>query len=135
MAEPIIHEHILPFINLNAKGWICVVQAYNVGLIKSRQDHISEVSPDAMCDIECSTVGLQSTDESSLAMGVRKLSQFLSDVTDEVENLQDNLQGTVFNFMATMEYKHKSELTTGPEDSFGNSEGRQSRGTQPVNGG
>jgi hypothetical protein len=115
MAEPIIHENTLPFINLNAKGWICVVQAYNVGLIKSRQDHISAISPDAMCVIECSTVGLQSTDESSLAIVVRKLSQFLSDVTDEVENVQDNPQGTVFNFMPTMEYKHKSDLKTQQE--------------------
>jgi hypothetical protein len=59
-----------------------------VGLVKSRTDHISVVSPDAVCVLECTTIGLANNDESKLAGDIKKLSKFLS-TTDEMVEYQD----------------------------------------------
>jgi hypothetical protein len=74
-AEPIIHNNVIPFIGTSTKGYIIVVQAFRVGLIKSRDDYISSVSPDPVCVVECKLTGLQVQDESRLAVDVRKLTK------------------------------------------------------------
>jgi hypothetical protein len=89
-AEPIIHVNVIPFLKTNTKGFISVVQAFNVGLVKSRDDIISSVSPDAVFVLECKTVGLAIDDESRLASDVRKLTAFLSSSTEFAEKVQDN---------------------------------------------
>jgi hypothetical protein len=86
-----------------------VMQAFNVGVVKSRDDHVSAVSPDAVCVLECTTVGLASENERPLALGVRKLAEFLSTNPHLVEEVTNSPAGVVFNFMATMELKQKSE--------------------------
>jgi hypothetical protein len=58
MAEPMRHENVLPFIKTNTNGLIHVVQAFQVGLVNSREDNISAGPPDAVCVMECTTVGL-----------------------------------------------------------------------------
>jgi hypothetical protein len=118
LAEPLIHDSILPFIKAHSKGSTCVVQAFHLGLVKSREDHVSAVSPDAICVVECSTAVLRGDDDSTLASYVRKLFGFLSTITDNdnVESLAKNSDGfVVFNVVATMEYKHKSETVTQQE--------------------
>jgi hypothetical protein len=92
-----------------------VVQAFNVGLVKSRDDHVSAVFPDAVCVLECRTVGLASEDERPLAGGVRKLAEFLSTNQHSAEEVTNSSAGVVFNFMATMEFMHKSETATQQE--------------------
>jgi hypothetical protein len=67
------------------------------------------------CVFECSNVRLASSDERRLACNTRKLSAFLSTLTEQVEKIQDSCDGTVFSFVATMEYKHKSEVVTQQE--------------------
>jgi hypothetical protein len=111
-AEPLIHDNVIPFIETNTKGFIIVVQAFRVGLIKSRDDYISSVSPDAVCVVQCKLTGLTADEESRLASDVRKLYSFVSTNVDLAETILDNEEGIVFNFMATMEYKHKSEPAT-----------------------
>jgi hypothetical protein len=114
VAEPKIHANVLPFIETNTKGLVHVVQTFGVGLVKSRDDHISANSPDAVCALECSTVGLAANDEFKLVRDVRKLCSFLSTTNGLVERKDEN-DDDVFNFMATMEYKHKSETATQQE--------------------
>jgi hypothetical protein len=53
--------------------------------------------------------------ESKLAGDIKKLSKFLSTTDEMVEKVHDNPDGAVFHFMATMEYKHKSESATQQE--------------------
>jgi hypothetical protein len=115
MAEPMIHQNVIPFIQTNTKGLIHVIQAFQVGLVKSREDHVSAVSPDAVCVMGCTTVGLADDDDSKLANHVRKLSRYLTTRTEGVEKVCDDSSGVVFNFMATLEYKHKSEARTQQE--------------------
>lgn len=115
MAEPLIHENVVAFIKTHSREMITVVQAFNIGLVKCRDDHVSAVSPDAICVLECSTVPLATDDESQLASDVKKLSEFLSTSCEDnnlVEELQRGADGIVHNFMSTMEYKHKSEAPT-----------------------
>jgi hypothetical protein len=68
-------------------GLIHVVQAFQVGLVRSREDDISAVSPDAVCVMECTTVGLVEDDDSRLACHVSKLSQYLTELTKAVEKV------------------------------------------------
>jgi hypothetical protein len=89
-AEPIIHDNVILFIQTNTKGFIVVIQAFRVGLIKSRDDFISSVSPDAVVVLECKTIGLPTDDESSLGRDVRKLAAFLSTNTELAEKVQCN---------------------------------------------
>jgi hypothetical protein len=100
--------NVLPFIKTNTKGLVHVVQTFGVGLVKSRDDHISAVSPDAVCVFECSNVGLAANDESKLVRDVRQLCSFLSTTNGLVERKDENDDGDLFCFMAIMEYKHKS---------------------------
>jgi hypothetical protein len=60
-------------------------------------------------------VGLAANDESKLVRDVRKLCSFLSTTNGLVERKDENDDGDAFNFMATMEYKHKSETATQQE--------------------
>ena len=46
-AELLIHGNIMSFLKHQSKGVIIIMQAFNVGLIKSKVDHSSAVSPDA----------------------------------------------------------------------------------------
>jgi predicted RNase H-like nuclease len=48
-------------------------------------------------------------DRWQLALGVRKLAEFLSTNPHLVEEVTNSPAGVVFNFMATMELKQKSE--------------------------
>jgi hypothetical protein len=48
-------------------------------------------------------------DERPLAGGDRKLTEFLSTNQHLAEEVTNSSAGVVFNFMATMEFKHKSE--------------------------
>lgn len=116
LAEKMIHSNVVPFVNNNTSGLIYILQAFNVGLVKNREDHISAVSPDAVCVLGCTTVGLSPNNESLLAASVRKLCEFL-DTCDEVsvEKVVENSGGNTFNVTATMEYKHKSEASTQQE--------------------
>jgi hypothetical protein len=41
MAEPLIHENVVAFIKTHSREMITVVQAFNVGLVKSCDDHVS----------------------------------------------------------------------------------------------
>jgi hypothetical protein len=84
-------------------------------LLRAETTTIFAVSPDAVCVFECSTVGLAANDESKLVRDVRKLCSFLSTTNGLVERKDENDDGDVFNFMATMEYKHKSETATQQE--------------------
>jgi hypothetical protein len=63
LAEPKIHDKIVPFINTKTKGFINVVQVFNAGLIKSKIEHILAVSPDALCILGYTTVGLTDVDD------------------------------------------------------------------------
>jgi hypothetical protein len=57
-----------------------------------------------------------SDDDSRLANHVRKLSQYLSSITDDaVEPVEDGPDGIVYNAMSTMEFKHKSVGATQQE--------------------
>jgi hypothetical protein len=59
--------------------------------------------------------GLDSNDDSKLVPDVKKLCSFLSTTNGLMERKDENDDGDVFNFMATMEYKHKSETATQQE--------------------
>jgi hypothetical protein len=73
MGELMIHNNYVPFNALNRDGFIFVAQAFNVGLVKSRDDHMSAVSPDVVCVLEYTTEGWATQDERPLARVVRKL--------------------------------------------------------------
>jgi hypothetical protein len=70
VAEPLIHDNVAEFIRIHTKGMILVSQGFNVGLVKSRDDKISAVSPDALAVLECAT---------SLTPGVSKYAQIALD--------------------------------------------------------
>jgi hypothetical protein len=40
VAEPLIHENVVEFIAQHTKGMVSVEQGFNIGLVKSRADHI-----------------------------------------------------------------------------------------------
>jgi hypothetical protein len=61
---------------------------FNDGLVKSRDDHMSAACPDAGCVLECATVALATQNETPLARGVRKLSEFLSANANFAEKVQ-----------------------------------------------
>jgi hypothetical protein len=63
--------------------------------------------------MEWTTIGLVSNDEKPLARGVLKNWQnFVQQSLYLAENVEDNSNGIVFNFMVTMEDKHKYETAT-----------------------
>jgi hypothetical protein len=73
MGELMIHNSYVPFNTRNRDGFIFVAQAFNVGLVKSRDDRMSTVSPDVVCVLEYTTEGWATQDERPLARVVRKL--------------------------------------------------------------
>jgi hypothetical protein len=102
LAESRIHSNVVPFIKYNTSGFIYIVQAFSVGLVKNRDDHISAVSPDAVCVLGCTAVTLPPNGENNLAHNVRKLCDFLETCTEfSVETVTKN-SGVIFNFTATM---------------------------------
>jgi hypothetical protein len=72
IGELMIHNNYVPYNPPNRDGFIFVAQAFNVGLVKSRDDHTSAVSPDVVCVLEYTTEGWATQDERPLAGDVRK---------------------------------------------------------------
>jgi hypothetical protein len=70
MAELMIHDIFVPFNPRKRDGFIFVAQ---VGLVKSRDDHMFTASPDVVCVLEYTTEGWATQDERPLARDVRKM--------------------------------------------------------------
>ena len=115
VAEPLIHDNVAEFIRIHTKGMILVSQGFNVGLVKSRDDKISAVSPDALAVLECATSLTPGVSEyGQIALDSDKLVAFLDMVVyaDGAAELIRHDDGVTMYTLACMEYKHKSEAST-----------------------
>jgi hypothetical protein len=115
LAEPLIHNNVANFLVQHSKGMLSIPQLINAGLVKSRGDHISAVSPDAMAVLQCVTELPEGVSADSLisidCLIIRNYLGSRDPDDDAIEAVFEN-NSLQFQTLATMEYKHKSEATS-----------------------
>ena len=105
---------LLPFLNQQTKGVLTIPQAFYIGLIKSRVDHVS-VSPDAMAVLSCLWKRpLDWVERSQMDIDIIEFYDFsyLGEVVlvADVVNEDDEMESC--SVMGCCDYKHRSESVT-----------------------